>query len=39
MDVVPSRESSVININYKGADPRFAAFLKSLHMPPAGNPG
>jgi chain length determinant protein EpsF len=27
MDVVPSRESSVININYKGADPRFAAGL------------
>jgi chain length determinant protein EpsF len=27
MDVVPSRESSVIGINYKAPDPRFAAAL------------
>lgn len=27
LDVRPSRESSVININYKGADPAFAAGL------------
>jgi succinoglycan biosynthesis transport protein ExoP len=27
MDVVPSRESSVISISYKAPDPRFAAGL------------
>jgi polysaccharide biosynthesis transport protein len=27
IDVVPSRESSVLDINYKGADPQFAALV------------
>jgi uncharacterized protein involved in exopolysaccharide biosynthesis len=29
LDVVPSRESSVIEINFKGADPAFAAMKKA----------
>lgn len=32
MDVVPSRESSVINISYKAPDPRFAAGLANAFM-------
>jgi chain length determinant protein EpsF len=32
MDVVPSRESSVIQISYKAADPRFAAGLANAFV-------
>ncbi len=32
MDVVPSRESSVINVSYKAADPRFAAGLANAFV-------
>lgn len=32
MDVVPSRESSVISVNYKAPDPRFAAALANAFV-------
>ena len=32
MDVVPSRESSVISVSYKAADPRFAAGLANAFV-------
>lgn len=32
MDVVPSRESSVINVSYKAQDPRFAAGLANAFV-------
>lgn len=32
MDVVPSRESSVINVSYRAADPRFAAGLANAFV-------
>jgi polysaccharide biosynthesis transport protein len=32
MDVVPSRESSVINVSYKAPDPRFAAGLANAFV-------
>ena len=32
LDVVPSRESSVITVSYKAADPRFAAGLANAFM-------
>jgi polysaccharide biosynthesis transport protein len=32
MDVVPSRESSVISVNYRAADPRFASALANAFV-------